>query len=147
MTGRERGRSQPPAERPRAAGTWRTAAESCQALARPSPARRSSIVVVRHGWRLFQIHHVLFQKPRTEVSGVGDESMAEIFLSAHSAFKGISVSVPPLVPCYYSKPSSRCSCIFLFLSFFFFNHIIPCVPESFPVLQPATLPLFPLLPT
>lgn len=143
MTGRERGRSQPPAERQRAAGTRRTAAESCQALARPSPAWRSSIVVVRHGWTLFQIHHVLFQKPQREVGGVGDESMAEIFLSVHSAFKGISVSFPPLMP------SSRFSCsrIFLFLPFFFFNHIIPCVPESFPVLQPAALPLFPLLPT
>lgn len=72
-------------------------------------------MVVRHGWRLFQIHHVLFQKPRPEVSGVGDGSMAEIFLSVHSAFKGISVSFPPLVPCYYSKPSSRFSCSRIFL--------------------------------
>lgn len=47
------------------------------------------------------------RSPEQKSLFAGMKSTAEILPSVPPAFKGISVSSPPLTPCYCSKPSSR----------------------------------------
>jgi len=62
------------------------------------------------------------RSPEQKSLFVGMKSMAEIFPSVPSAFKGVSVSPPPLAPCCCSKPSSCVLVVLSRLAFF----IIDC---------------------
>lgn len=85
-------------------GALSTAAESCQDLASSSPKWRSSIVVLLRGWRLFQIHYVLFQTPWTEVAVCRDENHGRDFpFCAFSIQRHLSPTHPH-IPWHCSKP-------------------------------------------